>query len=362
MATTLADIAIALGVSKMTVSRAINNHPAINAETRDRVLAVAQRMQYRPNQHARALSTNRSCLIGLVVPDLMLSYYVEIAKAIEAVVRPAGYEILICNTEEDSDRELIEVEALRHRTDGLILASTIAPNKANVYRKMIKEGARIVLLDRRFQRISCPTVETDNLKVGWLATEHLIKQGHTRIGHLYGSDANVAAERFEGYKQALAKYKIRYDEKLVRRCGFLESDGARVMSQWLTEGRLPTAIFAANDSTAIGAMSALFAAGYQVPQDVAFVGTGKIHYGDILRVPLTTVGWDLAEMGQQAARMLIALMNGNTPQPRSTRPHTVAPQLFVRQSCGGTGLNQLNQVAPKVRKSQTPRINKTAQA
>src|ERR671921_640135 len=118
MPVTLADIARELGVSKMTVSRAINNHPLINAETRERVLEVARRLNYQPNQHARALATNRSYLLGVVVPDLMHSYFAEICRGVEAFARPVGYQNLICSTDEEPRKEMDEIEALLSRTDG----------------------------------------------------------------------------------------------------------------------------------------------------------------------------------------------------------------------------------------------------
>jgi len=161
----------------MTVSRAINNHPAINSETRKRVLAVAHRLKYQPNQHARALVTNRSYLLGMIVPDLIHSYYAEILRGIESVVRSAGYQILIGNTDEDAAKEITEVEALRHRTDGLIIASALPPDKTREYRKMLRDGLKLVLIDRQLKNLSCPAVTTNNVQVGRLATEHLISMG-----------------------------------------------------------------------------------------------------------------------------------------------------------------------------------------
>jgi LacI family transcriptional regulator len=195
MPVTLADIAEELGVSMMTVSRAVNNHPAINAETRDRVLDAVRRMGYRPNHQARGLATNRTFLIGFVAPDLTHSYFAELAKAIESMARPAGYEVLICNTEEDEEREVKAVMALQHRTDGLIIASSISQQRAGIYRKMIREGAKLVFIDRHFERVGGAAVTTDNLLVGMLATEHLIKLGYRRIGHLQGTDVSVATDR-----------------------------------------------------------------------------------------------------------------------------------------------------------------------
>ena len=335
MPTTLADIARELGVSKMTVSRAINNHPEISPETRARILETAQRMNYRPNQHARALTTNRSYLFGIVVPDLMHSYFAEICRGVEAVGRPAGYQNLICSTDEDAANEVGEVEALLPRTDGLIVASSLPPEETKFYRRAIKEGARIVLIDRRLEGVRSPVVTPDDVKVGMLGTEHLIKLGHRRIGHLRGTLASTAAGRFEGYKQALIKNRIPFRDSLVRECGFTERDGYEAMSAWIKEGTVPPAIFAANDPAAIGALNAASEAGVRVPDDVALVGSGNIHYGDMLRVPLTTVAWSTMEMGQAAAQLLIEMIEEKDKKTRNQQM-VVEPQLIVRESCGAT--------------------------
>src|SRR4029434_4186630 len=139
----LADIARALNVSKMTVSRAINNHPEISRQTRARILAMAQKMKYRPNQFARALTTNHSYLIGIVVPDLMHSYFAEICRGVESHARPAGYQNLICSTDEEARKELDEIEALWSRTDGLIVASSLIAKDAASYRRLLNEGGKI---------------------------------------------------------------------------------------------------------------------------------------------------------------------------------------------------------------------------
>lgn len=332
MPTTLADIARALGVSKMTVSRAINNHPEISPETRARILDAAQRMNYRPNQFARALTTNRSYLLGVVVPDLMHSYFAEICRGIETVAKPLGYQNLICSTDEDTANEESEVEALLPRTDGLILASSASPAESKFYRRLVRERAKVVLIDRQLEGIKCPTVTTDDVRVGELATEHLLNLGHRRVGHLKGTVASTASMRFEGYKNALAKSRTPFAAELVRECGFTESDGYRATREWLRKGDLPSAIFAANDPAAIGAMSAITEAGLRIPEDIAIVGGGNIHYGDMLRVPLTTIAWSTSEMGQAAARLLIDLVEGK----RGTREQhiIVEPELVIRASCG----------------------------
>jgi LacI family transcriptional regulator len=327
MPVTLEDIARALNVSKMTVSRAINNHPEISSETRARILATAQKMNYRPNQFARALMTKQSYLIGIVVPDLMHSYFAEICRGVETHARPAGYQNLICSTDEEPRKEMDEIEALVSRTDGLIVASSLSASETRFYKRLISEGAKIVLIDRLLDGLRCSAVTTDDVQVGILATQHLITLGHRRIGHMRGPDVSTALKRLQGYKEALSKTKLK---PVVRDCGFTETEGYTAMRKWIAAGDLPTAIFAANDPAAIGAMAAANEAGLKVPADIAFVGAGSIHYGDMLRVPLTTVSWSKAEMGQAAARLLLELLDGK----KRNRIITVPPELLIRQSSG----------------------------
>jgi LacI family transcriptional regulator len=282
----------------------------------------------------RALATNRSHLIGVVVPDLMHSYFAEVYRGVEAVARPLGYRNLICNTDEDAAKELDETEALLPLTDGLIIASSLPPGKVGFYRRIIKEGAKVVLIDRRLKGLSCPVVTTDDVQVGVLATEHLIQLGHRRIGHLRGTAASTAEGRFEGYRLALERHGLPLDETLVRDCGFSERDGYEATRLWLKDGGVPGAIFAGNDPAAIGAMQALEEAGLVVGRDVALVGGGNIHYGDMLRVPLTTVSWSRSEMGQQAARLLLQLIEGEASPQARKQQIVLPPELVVRSSSG----------------------------
>ncbi len=337
MSATLADIARELGISKMTVSRAINNNPLVKAKTRDQVLEVSRRLNYQPNHFARALATNRSYLIGVIVPDLMHSYFAEILHGIGSVARSAKFQIVIGNSEEHIAREISEVEALHSRTDGLIIAPCIPASKVDFYSRMIEQDAKIVLIDRTLDGLNCPMVSTDDVEVGRLATEHLINLGHTRVGHLRGTVTSTSKKRFEGYKQALADRSIPLDKSLVRECGLMESDGYRAMKDWLAEGDVPTAIFAVNDPTAIGAMQAMDEAGINIGKDIAIVGCGNIHYGDMLRVPLTTVSWSRGEMGQAAARLLIRLIEEEAGDDVKGQKLILSPSLLVRKSCGANG-------------------------
>jgi LacI family transcriptional regulator len=342
MSVTLADIARELGLSKMTVSRAINDDPLVNAKTKARVLEVSRRLNYQPNHFARALVTNRSFLIGVIVPDLMHSYFAEIMHGIAAFARSANYQIVIGNTEEHVSREVNEVEALRWRTDGLIIAPAVPLSKADIYREMIKNGTKIVLIDRTLEGVDCPMVTTDNIEVGLIGTEHLIKLGHKRVGHLKGTSTSTSRERLEGYKQALSRNDLPFDKSLVRESGLMEPDGYAAMKAWIKSGDLPTAIFAVNDPAAIGAMQAMTEAGLEIGKDIAIVGGGNIHYGDMLRVPLTTVSWSRSEMGQAAARLLIQLIEGAADSGH--QKVILSPTLVIRESCGAKKAAQAKKV------------------
>ena len=179
-------------------------------------------------------------------------------------------------------------------------------------------------------------VIADNVRVGRMATEHLIKLGHHRIGHLRGADVLVARDRLAGYEEAMNANGLRQDASLIRSCGFFESSGYEAMREWIREGRLPTAIFAGNDPAAIGAVRALVEEGIRVPEDVAIVGAGNIHYGDLLSVPLTTVTWNKTEMGQLSARYILSQLSRPAGKARQSPAATtiLEPQLVVRKSCG----------------------------
>lgn len=332
---TLSDIAREAGVSKMSVSRAINNLPKISAETRARVLKVAARLNYIPNRHARALTTNRSYLIGIVVPDMMHSFFAEMGRGIESLTRAAGYQNLVCNTDEDPALEMSEVSALLSHTDGLIIATALAPADTRFYRQIVKDGAKIVLVDRYLNGLRCPVVRTDDVMAGMLGAEHLIKLGHRRIGYLCGVRTSNAADRFLGYKQALKKHKLPYDASLVRVSGFpYEETGYEVVDYWIREGSIPRAVLAFSDPAAIGAMRAAADAGLRVPEDLAIVGCGRIRYGDLLRVPLTTVSWPARGIGRAAASQLIEMINSSRNETRRAGATIFTPALVIRGSCG----------------------------
>ena len=329
-------IASELGVSITTVSKVINNHGDISAGTRARVLARIEELGYRPNAVARSLTLRRSSTIGVVIPDLMHSFFVEVIAGMEPVFSARGFGLLLCSSGEDARKERAELSLLRQRqVDGIAIASTSAAGNTDVLSQLVAHGTALVMFDRDdHPDVRCDRVLTDDEKVGQLATDHLIAIGRREIAHITGPRIDHARRRERGYRQALKAHGIKLRAELVARGGFMEADGYRAMKRLLALRPRPDAVFAANDPAAIGAMKAIWEAGLRVPEDVSVVGAGNIAHGDLLRVPLTTISWSRAEQGRRAAELLLdRVCTGDAPWQRVV----IAPHLVVRGSSEAPG-------------------------
>jgi LacI family transcriptional regulator len=339
MTFTMKRVAAELGVSITTVSKVLNNQPDIGSATRARVLKKVEELGYRPNAVARSLTLRRTHTLGIVIPDLMHSFFVEVIAGLESVVSARGYALLLCSSGEDAHKERRELEALRQRqVDALVFASahaTAATGNEDLLRQMIDAGKCVVMIDRDDRPgIPCHRVLTDDEHVGWIATSHLTTLGHRAIAHIAGPPIAHAKRREQGYRQALRDARIAVGPEWIQPAGFLERDGHEAMRRLLTVHPRITAVFAANDPTAIGAMKAIWDAGLRVPEDIAVVGAGDIAHGDVLRVPLTTVSWSRQEMGTRAAELILEQVEG-LPTRRFQRV-VIPPRLVVRGSCGGS--------------------------
>jgi LacI family transcriptional regulator len=333
--TTMKRIAADLGVSITTVSKVLNGQPDIGQATRARVLARVEQLGYRPNAVARSLTTRRTHTLGVVIPDLMHSFFVEIVAGIEPVMSAQGYGLLLCSSGENPAKERSELDMLRARqVDGIVLASAHASGNTDLLKKLTALGCALVMIDRDdHPRVRCHRVLTDDEAVGRLATSHLASLGRRRIAHIGGPPIVHARRREAGYMAALGKHRITSRPEWVVRAGFMEADGYRAMQQLLALRPPVDAVFAANDPAAIGAMKALWDAGLRVPDDVAVVGAGDIAHGDLLRVPLTTVSWSKEELGRRAAELLLDQIGPHPDGP--FRRVVIPPRVLVRESCGG---------------------------
>lgn len=334
--TTMKRIARELGVSITTVSKVLNNREDIGHATRARVLAKVAELGYQPNAVARSLTLRRTHTLGVVIPELMHSFFVEIVAGLETIASARGYGLLLCSSNGDPAKERAEIDMLRQRqVDGIILAAVNASGNTDLLKRLGSLGIGLVMIDRDdHSAVKCDRVITDDVKVGWLATTHLIEQGRTAIAHIMGASMTHAKRRAEGYRAALKEHGVRAHPEWIVRGGFKDADGYGAMKKLLALNPRVDAVFAANDPSAIGAMKAIWEAGLRVPEDVAVVGAGDIALGDLLRVSLTTVSWSRDEQGKQAGQLLLDRIG---PKPsEGFRSVVIPPQLVIRRSSGGT--------------------------
>lgn len=331
--TTMKRIASELGVSITTVSKVLNNRADISDATRSRVLAKVEELGYQRNAVARSLSLRRTHTLGIVIPDLMHSFFVEVIAGIEPVASVRGYGLLLCSSGEDPRKERAELELLRGRqVDGVVLASVNASGNSDMLKQLTRQGTSLVMIDRDdHPSVKCHRVLTDDKRVGELATAHLLELGRRAIAHIAGPPIVHARRRECGWREALEDRGITPIDNWLAPGGFMEGDGYRAMKRLLTVKPRIDAVFAANDPAAIGAMKAIWETGLRVPEDIAVVGVGDIALGDLLRVPLTTVGWSRHDQGRHAAELLLDGLDRDEDPPQRI---IIPPRLIVRESSG----------------------------
>ena len=329
---TIRDVASHAGVSVATVSRVINNSPhKVHRATRQRVLRTVSRLGYHPNVVAQGLRRGTSRSIALIVPDISNPFFPAIARGVEDVARRHGYALVLGNTDDDAERERAYLDILRKRwVDGVLFASAGGDDRP--LRALRAGGVPALLIARDVADVAIDTVVVDSFAGVRQATSHLLRLGHRRIAYIGGPDSlSVARERLRGYRQALRDFNVRPDPSLIVAGDFRVDGGCAAVRRLLARRRAFTAVVAANDLTAIGAMEVLRAAGRRIPDDVAVVGFDDIPFAAFVDPPLTTVAQPTYRLGALAMERLLALMNGEAV---TTRRIVLAPQLVVRRSCG----------------------------
>lgn len=333
MGVTLKDIARDLGVSVITVSKALRNHSDISEQTKARVLKRVQELNYRPNLSARALVTGRTNLIGFVIPDLLHSFFSEVVRAVALSLRNSGYTLVVTSSEQDPKLERQAVEQLiARRVDILLIASTHWT--VEMFRRIEEAGIPYILIDRSFVGLAAHFVGVNDEEVGALATQHLIDTGCKHIAHIGGPALSTMLGRLEGYKRALAKNHMAFDPDLVMSADRAEEigDAAAYNAAQILLGQnpRPDGIFCYNDIAAYGAISAILDAGLRIPEDVSVIGCGNLLYNKFLRVPLTSIDQQTANIGQRAAKLALQLLEAE--QPIVPKPIYLEPRLVIRAS------------------------------
>lgn len=329
MSITMKDIATMLGVAESTVSRAINNKPGVGEETRAKILELAKKYNYKPNLLARNLAKQETNMIGLILPDISSLFYSEVTRAIQDIAIKKGYQVIVCNTDTNEDRESAYIEWLQANK----IAGIIFLGDGLVNNQIVKLGLSdypIVLANRLVEEVMLPSVIIDNTTGAFEATKHLLEKGYKRIALINGPQDNMQSQnRLQGYQQALMKYSIDYDAKLVVNKDWSREGGYEGFLELLELESPPTAIFAANDLIAVGVIEAIKMGGYLIPEDIAVVGFEDTIVTSIIEPPLTTVAQPMYQLGVDSAKKLFSLIEEEEVEENI---EVLASELIVRKS------------------------------
>jgi LacI family transcriptional regulator len=307
------DVAKAAGVSVTTVSHALSGRRPVSALASERVNAAVRELGYRPNALARSLRTRRSLTVALLIPDITNPFYPVLARGLQDALGGAGYHALICNTDAEPglERELLDDLAQRQVDGMVVMASGLTAEDVAPY---VDAGIAIVSLGRRIDHPLVDVVESDNAAGAALAARHLIALGHTRIGLIAGTGL-TGELRTAGFRRTLAAAGLPGPDDLVAQ-GDWTREGGETAAHLLLDGQDVTALFAANDLMAIGAMDAATARAISVPDGVSLVGYDDIDAARLLRPALTTVRNPAYEMGRAAGRLLTERLTGERRKGR----------------------------------------------
>lgn len=339
---TIKDVAREAGVSPQTVSRAINNKGEIRPETQARILRIADRLGYRPNSIARSLATRRSRNVGLVVPDISNPFFASAARGVEDTAHNAGYNVFLCNTDENAEREINAIHSLEaQQVDGLLICSSRLSESELV--EVADRFEPLVLVNRRIDRPQTGCVIVDDVKAMQEAVHYLLKLGHRQIGLLAGpSQSHSGRERAKGYRQAMQTRNIVPPDSWQIHCPPQLQGGQVAAHQLLQQAPELTALVAYNDLVAIGALHACTERGLDVPEDCAIVGCDDVLLAALVSPALTTIHIPTYDLGQQAMSLLLDMIESGEPSPSEQRkdpcvPIIVSPHLVFRDSVDKPG-------------------------
>ncbi|MDZ7374894.1 MAG: LacI family transcriptional regulator [candidate division KSB1 bacterium] len=329
----MAQIAQRAGVSIATVSRALSGSGRVREETRRRILAIAEELNYRPNSLARGLSRRRTDTIGVILPELVDEFFMDLVQGIEEEAYRANRYILLSSSHRQRDLVRTSLEFMMSgRVDGVIL---MASQKIGDLEELVtRSRCPIVLLNAGSNLARCGIVNIDNYQGAFAVAEHLIQHGYRKIAVLLGPEDNYdSIERFRGFRSALEKHGIPLPEPFVVPGDFTRTSGFYGFNRLMSQPEKPEAIFAENDMMALGAYDAAGRLGLRIPEDVAIVGFDDIRLSRYIRPPLTTVHVPIEELGRRAVRYLIQVIEGEADHRQPYRQE-LTTGLIIRESCG----------------------------
>jgi LacI family transcriptional regulator len=330
---TIYDIASKLNLSPATISRALQNHPAVNKQTKKKIFDMAEKIGYQTNHFARNLRSQKTKTIGVIVPRLNSHFMSSVIAGVEQYANKEGYNLIISQSSEIASKEADNARTLfNNRVDGLLVSLVYDTTDLSHFDRFSKKNIPIIFFDRVAEFGQSTFIIINNEKAAYDVTRHLISQGCRRIVHITAPSAqNVYADRLQGYKQALKAAQIPFDESYVLTGNLSLEAGKKAAEAILEMNPRPDAVFGANDNCAVGCMLTLKAAGIRIPEDMAVAGFNNDPVSQVIEPNLTTVNNPGYEMGEVAARQLINhLKSGKSVQ--TTNSVILRSELIVRAS------------------------------
>ena len=324
------DVADAAGVSTATVSRVLANKPHVRKEVKARVLDVVRELKYRPNRVARSLRSRKSTIIGLIVSDIENPFFHQVSRAVEDAAHEQGYSVMLCNNDEDPDKEQRYLHLLGDENlAGVVLSPT--RQTADNFSTTSELNIPMVVIDRRVSNFAVDNILIDNVEAAHTLATHLIEHGYRRIGAIFGTGSTTGRERREGFVRALKDKDIKPSSDLIKYANPREKEGFNTTMKLLQLPEPPEAILTSNSLLAAGALGALRESKIVIPEEIAFASFDETTWSKLIVPAITVIEQPTYEIGRTATELLIKRIDDPA---RSTREITLKSKLIVRQSCG----------------------------
>ncbi|MDB5278737.1 MAG: LacI family transcriptional regulator [Ferruginibacter sp.] len=331
---TLMDIARELNITAATVSRALNDHPAIKEATKKMVREVAEKLQYQPNKIASSLRSGKSNIIGVIIPSAEINFFGSVVHGIEKIANENHYNVLIYQTNEMYEYEKKGVQTfLQSQVDGVLASISKESINLDHYNEIKKRGVPLILFDRAVDTLGVSSVVVDDYAGAFAATKHLIMQGCRRIAHIGGQQhVSIFNQRLKGYIDALNVHNIAVDDDLIVFGKVSIESGRDWMKKLLALPKIPDGLFAVEDFTALGAMQAIKSAGIKIPDEIAIIGFANEPFGEYITPSLSTVNQQTVQMGEEAAKLFFDAQEKKGEANASPFKLVLQPELICRQS------------------------------
>jgi len=332
--TTIYDIAKALNITAATVSRALNNNPKISQSTRKLVLETANKMNYKQNKLALALRSGKSNNVGVIVPRINTNFFASVIRGIEEELHPEGYQVIICQTHEDENREIENINTLLNaQVDGILMSISNLPDENDHYiERVIQKNIPLIFFDRKKEIKNVSSVTIDDYLASYQTTQHLLEQGCNKIAYFSGDRSlEIYEDRYRGYEQALLDNNIPINKDYIINIKSNVVEGRDAVEKLLALENPPNAIFSTSDFAALGAIQKLKEHGIKIPEDFCVFGFGNEPFTKFMELSISSVDQSPLEMGKTAAQVFLEKIN-NKENKKSEIQVVLMPKLLIRQS------------------------------